>query len=168
MTNVLIIGAQGQIARVATRQLLARTDARLTLYQRRASRLAALAAEDRVRIIEGDATDAAALEGAMSGQEIVYANLSSDLPRQARTIVPAMKKAGVKRLIFVSSMGIYGEVPDARYQSMLDPYRDSAGIVAAAGLDATVLRPAWLNDKDEIAYGVTRKGEAFLNARGTV
>lgn len=30
------------------------------------------------------------------------------------------------------------------------------------------MRPAWLNDRDEIAYGTTRKGEAFANAGATV
>jgi len=36
MTNVLILGANGQIAREATRLFLEQTDARLTLYLRNA------------------------------------------------------------------------------------------------------------------------------------
>jgi hypothetical protein len=79
-----------------------------------------------------------------------------------------MKRAGVRRLIFVSSMGIYGEVPGERYRAILDPYRDSASIVEGSGLDYTVIRPAWLNDDDEIAYGTTRKGEPFVNPTATV
>lgn len=74
----------------------------------------------------------------------------------------------MRRLIFVSSMGIYGEVPGERYRSILDPYRDSAACVEQSGLDFTVIRPAWLNDDDEIAYGLTRKGEAFANPDETV
>lgn len=168
MANILIIGAHGQIARVATRQLLARTDATLTLYLRRAHRLDALASNPRIRLIEGDATDIAALERAMAGQDMVYANLAGDMPRQAQAIIAAMKKAGLRRLIFVSSMGIYGEVPGERYRSILDPYRDSAAIVEGSGLDVTVIRPAWLNDDAAIAYGITRKGEPFANPRETV
>jgi hypothetical protein len=38
MTNVLILGANGQLARHATRVFLRDTDAKLTLYLRRASR----------------------------------------------------------------------------------------------------------------------------------
>jgi uncharacterized protein YbjT (DUF2867 family) len=166
MTNILIIGAHGQIARVATKQLLERTNATLSLYLRRARRLEALATNPRIRLIEGDATDAAALERAMRGQHIVYANLSGDMKRQAQTIVASMKKAAVRRLIFVSSMGIYGE--GERYRSILDPYRDSAAIVEASGLDFTLIRPAWLNDEDEIAYGMTRKDDPFANAKATV
>ena len=39
MTNVLILGASGGIARVATDLFLKETDARLTLYLRNARRL---------------------------------------------------------------------------------------------------------------------------------
>lgn len=168
MTRVLIIGAHGQIARVATRQLLERTDAELTLFLRRAQRLEQLADHPRVRVVEGDAIDALALAAAMAGQDIVYANLSGDMPRQAGAIVGAMKQAGASRLIFVSSMGIYGEVPGEPYRRILDPYRDSAAIVEGSGLDTTVIRPAWLSDDAAIAYGATRKGEPFVNAGATV
>jgi uncharacterized protein YbjT (DUF2867 family) len=168
MTNILIVGAHGQIARVATRLLLERTDAKLTLYLRRATRLNALASNPRVRIVEGDAVDAAMLDTVMTGMDVVYANLSGDMARQARVIVASMQKAGVRQLIFVSSMGIYDEVPGQRYRSVLDPYRESAAIVENSGLDFTVIRPAWLNDDDEIAYGTTHKGEPFANPSATV
>jgi hypothetical protein len=39
MTNLLILGANGQLARNTTRVFLRDTDAKLTLYLRRASRL---------------------------------------------------------------------------------------------------------------------------------
>ncbi len=39
MTRILILGANGQLARNTTKFLLERTDARLTLYLRQASRL---------------------------------------------------------------------------------------------------------------------------------
>lgn len=167
-TNILILGAHGQIARVATRLLLERTDANLTLYLRRATRLEGLAADPGVRLVEGDVMDSTSLTAAMVGQDVVYANLSGDMAAQARVIVAGMKTAGVTRLIFVSSMGIYSEVPGERYRSVLDPYRDSAAIVEASGLEVTVIRPAWLNDEEEIAYGTTRKSEAFSNPQATV
>jgi len=72
-----------------------------------------------------------------------------------------MHAAGVKRLIFVSSMGIYDEVPGKKQGSILDPYRKSAAIIEASDLDYTIVRPAWLNDTDEIDYETTRKGEPF-------
>jgi uncharacterized protein YbjT (DUF2867 family) len=168
MTNILILGAHGQIARVATGLFLQRTDARLTLYLRNAKRLKLSGHADRVRVMEGDVLDAKTLEAAMAGQDVVYANLAGQLEQQARSIVTAMKKAGLKRLIFISSMGIYDEIPGERHGSILEPYCKSAGIIEASGLDYTILRPAWLNDRDEIAYGTTRKGEPFKNASEVV
>ena len=87
MTKILILGANGQIARVATRLLLQKTDAQLTLYLRNAARLRPGEHKDHVRIVEGDVRDTRALEAAMAGQDVVYANLAGDLEQQARSTV---------------------------------------------------------------------------------
>ena len=168
MTKVLILGAYGQIARVATRLFLEQTDVQLTLYLRNAKRLKEIGHQERVRVIEGDVLDDKTLDAAMAGQDRVYANLSGRMEEQARNIIKAMHKAGVKRLIFISSMGIYGEVPGERYRSILDPYRDSARVIEESDLDYTIIRPEWLNDRDEIDYGTTQKGEPFKNPSATV
>ena len=144
------------------------TDARLTLYLRNARRLKLTGHADRVRVVEGDVLDAKALESVMAGQDVVYANLAGQLEQQARCIVKAMERTGLKRLIFISSMGIYDEIPGERHGSVLEPYCKSASIIEASGLDYTILRPAWLNDLDEIDYGTTRKGEPFKNASEVV
>jgi len=44
----------------------------------------------------------------MQGQDVVYANLAGEMARQARAIVDVMHATGVKRLIFISSMGVPG------------------------------------------------------------
>jgi uncharacterized protein YbjT (DUF2867 family) len=168
MTKVLILGAYGEIARVATRLFLKQTDAQLTLYLRNAGRLKNTGHAGRVRVVEGDVLDGKTLDAAMAGQDCVYANLSGRMEEQARNIIKAMHKAGVKRLIFISSMGIYGEVPGERYRSILDPYRDSASVIEASDLDYTIIRPEWLNDRDEVDYGTTQKGEPFKNPSATV
>jgi uncharacterized protein YbjT (DUF2867 family) len=168
MTKVLILGAYGQIARVATDLFLQTTDARLTLYLRAARRLKDLEGAERVRVVEGDVLNASVLQEAMADQDVVYANLAGDLERQARIIVAAMQTTGVKRLIFISSMGIHDEVPGEHYGSILDPYRNAARVIEASDLDYAIVRPAWLNNKDEIAYGTTRKGEPFANPGATV
>jgi uncharacterized protein YbjT (DUF2867 family) len=160
MTKILILGANGQLARNTTRVFLRDTDAKLTLYLRSASRLTN-PDPTRVTIVDGDVLDPATLKAAMKGQEVVYANLAGDMKRQAEHIVEAMRATGVKRLIFVSSMGIYGEVPGERYRSVLDPYRDSAAVIEASDLDYTILRPGWFMYDDEVNYQLTRKGEPF-------
>lgn len=166
MTRILILGANGQIARVATKLLLERTDAHLTLYLRNAKRLQVTS--DRVTVVDGDVTDRERLEAVMAGQDVVYANLSGDMETQARVIVSAMKVSGIKRLIFISSMGIYDEVPGERHGAVLDPYRNSVKVIEASDLDYTIIRPAWLNNREEIAYGTTAKGQPFVNKDQTV
>ena len=57
--------------------------------------------------IAGDALDPAALQAAMRGQDIVYINLAGDLGRMGANIVAAMQATGVRRVIAISSIGIY-------------------------------------------------------------
>ncbi|WP_319566927.1 NAD(P)H-binding protein [Cohaesibacter marisflavi] len=168
MTKILILGAAGQIARVTTALFLETTNLELVLFARNARRLDGLANNDRVIIIDGDVMDGVKLEAAMAGVDVVYAHLSGNMAAQARTIITAMHNAKVRRLIFVSSMGIYDEVPGQRYSSVLDPYRDSALALEASNLDYTIIRPEWLNNRDQIAYGTTVKGEPFKNPEAYV
>lgn len=160
MTNVLVLGANGQLARNTTRVFLRDTDANLTLYLRHAERLKN-PDPSRAIIVEGDVLDGAALKAAMKGQDVVYANLAGDMKRQAESIVATMHVAGLKRLIFISSMGIYGEVPGEKYGSVLNPYRDSAAVIEASDLDYTILRPGWFTRDEKVRYELTQKGEPF-------
>jgi saccharopine dehydrogenase-like NADP-dependent oxidoreductase len=75
MLSVLILGANGSIAPVATDMFLHDTDAKLTLYLRNTRRLKRLDS-GRVRVGEGDVLDLASLKAAMRGQDVVYANLA--------------------------------------------------------------------------------------------
>lgn len=160
MTKVLILGAHGQLARHTTPFFVKHPDVSLTLFLRRASRLKN-PDPNRVTIVEGDVLDPEALRAAMRGQDVMYANLSGPMAEQAGAIVDAMHATGVRRLIFISSMGIYGEVPGERYQSVLDPYRDSAAVIEASDLEYTILRPGWFTQDEEIDYQITHKGEPF-------
>jgi len=67
MTNVLVLGANGQLARNTTRVFLRDTDAKLTLYLRRAGRLTNPDPK-RVTMVEGDVLDRPTLEAAMKRQ----------------------------------------------------------------------------------------------------
>ncbi|GAC1408080.1 MAG: SDR family oxidoreductase [Burkholderiaceae bacterium] len=158
MNRVLILGANGQVARHATARFLENTDANLTLYLRHASRLKN-PDHKRARVVEGDVLDLAALIDAMKNQDVVFASLAGDMAEQARSIVTSMKEVGLKRLIFISSMGIYGEVPGEKYRSILDPYRDAAAVIEASSLDYTVLRPGWFTHSPKVDYQITQKGE---------
>ena len=167
MTRVLILGAGGQIARWVIAGLAGDPAVAMTLFLRHPRRLADKPAN--AQAVQGDVLDGNALDKAMSGQHIVYANLTgSDIDHQARAVIAAMQAAGVKRLVFVTSLGIYDEVPGkfGRWNKQmigeaLKPFRRAADAIEASGLDYTILRPAWLQDEDEIDYETTEKGKPF-------
>jgi uncharacterized protein YbjT (DUF2867 family) len=170
MENVLILGAAGQIAKHVTASLLEEPDVQLTLYLRNSSRLSKSTSK-RARIIEGDVLDTAKLKDAMQGQDLVYANLDGELDKLAKNIVKAMDEIGLKRLIFITSLGIYDEVPGAfgkwnnkMIGKYLGPYRQAAAIIESSDLEYIILRPTWLTDEDEIDYEITEKNEPV---RGT-
>lgn len=72
-----------------------------------------------------------------------------------------MKATAVKRLIFISSMGIYDEVPGEKYGNILAPYRESAEVVEYSGLDYTLIRPGWFTNSSDVDYTLTHKGDPF-------
>ena len=109
----------------------------------------------KCRIIEGDVLNYNQLKKAISGQDIVYVNLAGDLESMAKNIVKAMQEAGVRRIITISSIGIF----DPPLKPVLTPYRKLADIIEGANLDYTILRPTWFTNVDEVDYELTQKGE---------
>ena len=74
-----------------------------------------------------------------------------------------MDAKGVKRLVWISSYGIYGEAG----RSTMPPsgYVNSSAIIEDSGLDYTIIRPQWFSSVDEIDYETTswNKKERFKN-----
>ena len=159
MKNILILGANGGLAQTVIPVLLENPGLTLTLVSRNILRLQAFANE-RVNVVQADVMDLPQLESLMQGQDVVYANLAGNLEAMAENIVQAMNRANVKRLIWISSMGIYGETGED-HGAILEPYRRSAQVVENSRLDYTIIRPAWFTDGHEIDYQLTRKGEPF-------
>lgn len=172
MKNVLILGASGQIAKWVIKSLADQPDVRQTLMLRDPRKLTG-SEPSNAQVVIGSVLDRNLLQSAIRGQDIVYANLTGgDLDKQAEAVIAAMKTQAVRRLVFVLSLGIYGEVPGkfgewnrATIGEELKPFRRAADAIEASGVDWTILRPAWLTDEDEVAYELTAKGEPF---KGTV
>ncbi len=167
MAKVLILGANGQIARHVARTLREQGGARMTLFLRDATRALATAG-DGTRVFEGDVMDPLMLEAAMDGQDLVYANLSGAVDLQAEAVLAAMRRTGLKRLIFASALGVHGDVPGVQLGSGFAPHRRAAERIEAAGIGHTLLCPAWLTDEDEIAFGIARRGETVPDAGAPV
>lgn len=154
MKNVIILGAGGQIARRVIDILVKKDDINLTLFLRDKSRLRNKDISTS-RIVEGDVLNFGRLKGAIAGQDVVYANLAGELEAMAKNIVRAMDETGVRKLIFISSIGIY----DTPLRPVLKPYRKAADVIEASDLEYTILRPTWFTGADEVDYETTRKGE---------
>ena len=172
MQNVLILGANGQIAQWVIQELASEPQIHQTLLLRDPHKLSGNEPSNAAVLI-GNVLDKKLLKNAMTGQDIVYANLSGDdLAQQAEAVIASMQATGVKRLIFVLSLGIYDEIPGefgewnhAIIGEPLKYYRQAADVIEASGLDYTILRPAWLTDEDGVDYELTAKGQPF---KGTV
>ncbi|MCU7645648.1 SDR family oxidoreductase [Pseudomonas piscis] len=172
MKNVLILGASGQIASWVVQGLGQLDDVQQTLLLRDPRKLSGTE-PDNSRVVIGNVLDQELLREVMVGQDVIYANLSGDdLEVQANSVIDAMRVSNVQRLIFVLSLGIYGEIPgkfgEWNNEIIGEPlkyYRRAADAIEASGLDFTILRPAWLTDEDEVDYETTGKGERF---KGTV
>lgn len=167
MTKLLVLGARGQIARHVIADLVPETDIEQTLFARRIDGVRN--APDNATLIQGDVLNRAELDAAMAGQDVVYANLTGeDLDDQASAVIASMQANGVKRLIFVLSLGVYDEVPGKFGQwnaemigEDLKPFRRAADAITTSGLDFTIVRPAWLTDADEVDYETTARDEPF-------
>jgi len=95
--------------------------------------------------------DYATLKGEINGKDIVYVNLAGNLEAMTKNIVKAMQASGVKRIIAISSIGIYDTPP----RPVLQPYRKLADIIESSDLDYTILRPDWFTDANELDYEIT-------------
>jgi len=125
-----ITGGAGFIGAHLTNSILDSTDATVTVYDNfstgRRWAYGDWLKSDRLKIIEGDAQDEAKLVQSMKGQDIVYhLAANSDIAKAAteptvdfyngicttNNILEAMRKNEVKRIVFTSGSGVYGEVP---------------------------------------------------------
>ncbi|MCL6609178.1 MAG: SDR family oxidoreductase [Geminicoccaceae bacterium] len=155
--RLLVLGASGGVGRLLVEQALARGHV-VTAQTRRAAKLAELA--ERVRILEADPLDAAAIGRAVEGQEAVLDALGTDrlgpttlFSESTRILLDAMARSGVRRLVAITGVGAgetrghggiwYDRVifPLFTRRRYADKDRQEAAIRAAA-VDWTIVRPA--------------------------
>lgn len=159
MKNILIIGATGSLGETLRRKFANQDQYQLTLFSRGSNLL---------RVNENEQAMAASvfedekLNQAMQKQDIVFVALSGNLPEMIKPILKVMYDYKVKRIVFVSSIGIYNEIRGSGNISnnpILQPYRQTADIVEESGLDYTILRPAWFDNGSDTICQISLKGE---------
>ncbi|MCI2171537.1 NAD(P)H-binding protein [Schleiferilactobacillus perolens] len=177
--NLLILAANGQIARIVENRVLTESQfesVQLTLLLRQSQRLAKLAVNPRVKVVDGDIDDLTVLKQVMEGQDMVFvAVVDHDKNNQiTKNVIEAMQAKRVKRVIFTNVLGIYNEVPGkfGRWNQQtigggLPTAIQSDKLLAESGLDYTTLRLPWLNDRDEVKYSVTHKDDPYVGVSGS-
>lgn len=154
MKKVIVIGASGSLAKYVIDTLQNVPNVHLTLLARNKSRIEN--DTTNATVVEADVMDFDKLKKAIAGQDIVYVNLAGNLEAMTKNIVKAMAETGVKRIIAISSIGIY----DTPLKPILVPYRKLADVIESTDLDYTILRPDWFTNVNEVNYAITHKGEA--------
>lgn len=177
MKKVLILGANGQIAKIVEKRVLnEQSDVQLTLFLRNSQRLNDLATNPRVTLVDGDITDFDAVKRAMAGQDIVYIAMVDHTTnnRITNNVIKAAKNQGVNRIIESSLFGLYNEVPGEfgrwNYQMVKDGLAAAINadkLLAQSGITYTTLRFPWLNDRHEIKYQLTHRNETYIGVSGS-
>jgi len=141
--KVFVTGGAGFIGSHLVNRILDTTDAAVTVFDNfstgRRFHFAARVSDPRLTIIEADAKDQDSLIQAIQGHDIVYHFASnSDIAKAqqepsvdflngtllAHNILEAMRITGVKRIVFTSGSGVYGEVgstPVTEYYDRMIP-----------------------------------------------
>lgn len=177
MKKVLILGANGQIAKIVEDRILKeQPDVELTLFLRNSNRLSQLSLNKNVTLVDGDINDFNAVNEAMKDQDIVYISFVDHDSNNTMTknVIKAMKENKVDRVIESSLLGLYNEVPGeygrwnySMVKDGLDAAINADKLLSESGLTYTTLRFPWLNDRDEIKYTITHKDEQYLGVSGS-
>lgn len=140
--SVVVTGATGQLGRLIVESLLAQglPAAEITAGGRATEKIADLA--DRgVHVVALDYTDAASLDAAFTGADVVVLVSSNAIGQrfaQHSSAIDAAKRAGVGRIVYTS-------IPKATETPMLlaGEHRATEEAIVASGLPYTFLRNSW-------------------------
>ncbi|WP_280266279.1 NAD(P)-dependent oxidoreductase [Nocardia wallacei] len=157
--RIAVFGASGTIGRLVVEQALARGH-EVTAYSRSAENITKT--HERLRIAEGDVLDPAAVQRAVAGQDAVVVTLGAGRKgvvraEGTRTVIEAMTRTGVKRLVCMSSLGVGDSRPNLNFvwkyllfgmllrQAYADHGRQE-DYVKGSDLDWTIVRPSAFTD----------------------
>ena len=163
MKKILILGESSNTGKILLTHLLSFKDIEITCYVRSPEKLSNFKS---FNIIKGDVADQSNLSKSMKGIDLVITLLNAqDLEIQAENIVKSMKENNVKRIIWMTGMGIHHEVPGS-IKELLDKlvesqphYVRAADTIMNSGLDYTLLRGAHLTDGNNKKYYIQKEGE---------
>ena len=164
MKKVVIFGAAGHTGKYITEKMKSEKDIELSVFVRNPKKFGDMELTD-VNVIQGDALNADDVVKAMEGQEIMLCSLEGDVLTMAKNIVSALEKTSVKRIIWITGMGIHHEIKGARgimlnlYAKQRPEYIEAADTIAASAAVTTLLRCPGIKNGDNTKYFLTKEGE---------
>ncbi|GAA2259200.1 butenolide phosphate reductase ScbC [Streptomyces amakusaensis] len=130
---ILVTGATGKVGGEATRQLL--EQGRSVVVMSRRPEKADL--PGGVGVVAGSPADPAALEEAFTGVSAALIVLSGDVAEEAANVSAAARRAGLRRIVLLSSASVEHPVP----HGIADEHRAAEDAVLHSGAAWTFLRP---------------------------
>lgn len=164
MKKVVIFGAAGHTGKYITEKMKSEKNIELSVFVRNPAKFDDMDISG-VNIIQGDALNAEDVKMAMDGQEILLCSLEGDVLTMARNIVSALETTSVKRIIWITGMGIHHEITGVRgmmlnmYAKQRPDYIEAADTIAASSAVTTLLRCPGIKNGDNIKYFLTKEGE---------
>lgn len=161
MKNILVVGVTGSIGRKVCQLIRQNSNVRLTTIARRNSQTHNY--NETNLSLDASHDD---LNQIVKNQDAVFICVSGDVAGITQSVVKSMQKQGIKRVVLVTAMGIYNEIPKAigsgnlENNAFIQTYRDAADCVENSELDYTILRPGWFDD-GTLACELTPKGTLF-------
>ena len=164
MKKILILGATSPTGKVLIKHLQSKKkELDITCFVRNPEKLSSFSG---LNIVKGDLNEKKSLSSAMKDKDIVITLLNGeDLVTMAENIIYTMKQYNIKRIIWMTGMGIHHEVP-GKIKELLDKlvesqphYVKAADTIMNSGLDYTLLRGAHLTDGDNRKYYIQKEGE---------
>lgn len=159
--NIAIIGATGNFGIPFTAKLLSNPNYQLTLISKSAGNIY----EDSHRVTARsiDATNRKELKSLLENQDIVYCAVSGE---NQSVIARNLVELNVKRLIYMTVVGIYNELPkgngdEYNLENEVEqiPNRNAVDIIEESDLDYTILRSGYLIYENDDEYVITKKGQ---------
>ena len=163
MKKVFILGATSPTGKVLLTHLQSTKNLDITCYVRSPEKQSSF---KNLKLIKGDITDQLVLSKSMKDMDIIITLLSGDTVKiQAENVIKSMKENNIKRIIWMTGMGIHHEVPGP-IKEILDKlvesqpnYVAAANLVMNSGLEYTLLRGAHLTDGNNKKYYTQKEGE---------
>lgn len=168
MKKVVVFGAAGHTGKYITRKMQSMQDVELTVFVRNPAKFGDMDLTG-MQIVQGDALNAEDVKKAMDGQNILLCSLEGDVLTMAKNIVSALAQTSVKRIIWITGMGIHHEITGVRgamlamYAKQRPEYIQAADTIAASAAVTTLLRCPGIKDGDKTVYHLTKEGEQPAN-----